>query len=89
MACLCEHRACQTDSLLAPSEMGTEEGTGAGDLEEGTIMVLLRVRHCLGMAPVAGGLRVRNRPQATNLVALKMPGIFTDSETEFRPTRAG
>lgn len=54
MACLCEHRACQTDSLLAPSEMGTEEGTGAGDLEEGTVMVLLRVRHCLGMAPVAG-----------------------------------
>ena len=38
--------------------MGTEEGTGAGDLEEGTIMVLLGVRHCLGMAPVAGGLRV-------------------------------
>ena len=47
MACLPEPRACQTASLLTSLEMGTEEDIGAGNLEEGTVMVLLEVRHCL------------------------------------------
>lgn len=63
--------------------MGTGEGTGAGDIEGVTVMVVLHRWGGTAQRGTAGGLKVPNGPRSRNLDPLSTP------EMECEPAGAG